>query len=407
LADFINLRELRNKRMALLAYRKVIERVLYVFALTGIGLTLHIALWYGEGGSSSDDPLCGVGSNCIGVIANDPAPLGIPSAWWGFGFYALIGLSCILITHNLSGLRNVFLKVRAAIVSLGWVYSLFLTILQATAIDGWCQLCLYSFTIVTLIAGFTFFGLFKRSSFQRDQDEVGREYIFHGAVAALLLGVLMLDYSVVSANQEEAVALAAMQEDATPSLCMYAQDSPPFDNLEQIVMDFDPFIGPEDAPILVMEFLDPNCNHCKAVHPSVKALAEAYPDSVRIVIKPVPIVGGPTYSLDEIAALYYANDHGVFLEMLDMVFEYQSPTTGLSLDMLAQFAEELNLNVGDFRRAIQGREYSNYTVQTRRFFEGMGFTGVPVIIINGQRISSSSRSLTCLKSFVEQAKRNI
>ena len=393
--------------MALLPYHKTIERILYVLALAGIGLTLHIALWYGEGGSSSDDPLCGVGSNCIGVIANDPAPLGIPSAWWGFVFYALIGLSGILITQNFSGLRNILIKVRAFIVGLGWLYSLFLTILQAVAIDGWCQLCLYSFTIVTLIAGFTFFGLGRRSSFQRGEEQVGREYIFHGAVAVILFGVLMLDYSVISANQEEAASAAALLDDASPSLCMYAQDSPPFDNLEQIVMDFDPFIGPEDAPILVMEFLDPNCNHCKAVHPSIKALAEAYPDSVRIVIKPVPIVGGPTYSLDEIAALYYANDHGVFEEMLDMVFEYQSPATGLSIEMLAQFAEELNLDVGDFRRALVGREYSNYTVQTRRFFEGMGFTGVPVIIINGQRISSSSRSLTCLKSFVDQAKRNV
>jgi len=393
--------------MALLPYHKTIERILYVLTLAGIGLTLHIALWYGEGGSSSDDPLCGVGSNCIGVIANDPAPMGIPSAWWGFVFYTLIGLGGILITQNIGGLRSILIKVRAAIVGLGWIYSLFLTILQAVAIDGWCQLCLYSFSIVTLIAGFTFYGLFRQSSFQRGEERITREHIFHGAVAVVLLGVLILDYSIVSENQEEAVAASDLPSDASPSLCMYAQDSPPFDNLEQIVMDFDPFLGPEDAPILVMEFLDPNCNHCKAVHPSIKALAEAYPDSVRIIIKPVPIVGGPTYSLDEIAALYYANEHGVFKEMLDMVFDYQSPTTGLSIDMLAQFAEELNLNVRDFRRALAEREYSNYTVQTRRFFEGMGFTGVPVIIINGQRINSSSRSLTCLKSFVEQAKQNI
>jgi len=391
--------------MAFFMYHKVLERILYVLALAGIGLTLHIALWY-DGGGGAADPLCGVGSNCIGIIASDPAPLGLSSAWWGFMFYLVIGVGSLLIARNFGGWGNKFIIGRAVMAGLGWIYSLFLTILQAVVIDGWCQLCLYSFSIVTLIAAFALYGLFRKTAFRQLRSVPRSENIFHGAVAVVLVILLGIDYYSVSSGNTEAVESAAVSQTtaADLSFCTYENDSPVFDNLEQIVMDYDLVIGPADAPVLVMEFLDPNCNHCKAVHPNIKALAAAYPDSVRIVFKPVPIVGGPTYSLEEIASLYYANEYGVFEEMLDLVFQHQSPSTGLSVDQLSEFAGDLGLDEGDFRRALAERKYAPMTTQVRSFFEGMGFTGVPVIIINGRRISSSSRSLACLTHFVEQTK---
>ncbi len=388
--------------MANLQYRKTIDRIIYVLALAGVGLTLHIALWYGDNGSGSDDPLCAVGSNCLGVISNDPAPLGLPSAWWGLLFYMVIAIGGVMIARDFGGLQRLVIKARAVIVVLGWSYSLFLTLLQAFAIEGWCLLCLYSFAIVTLITAITFFGLLKSSPHRTFQSNLRTENIFHGSTVAALLVVLLLDYSLVPDHQDDKEN-THLQSNVNPALCSYDAGSPVYDNLDQIVMDFDPIIGVPDAPILVMEFLDPNCNHCKNVHPTIKALVEEFPDSVKVVIKPVPIVGGPTYSLDEIAALYYANDHGVFEEMLDLVFEYQSPTTGLSVDRLAEFLGDLGLDQSDFRRAVAQRDYANYTAQSRKFFNGMGLTGVPSIIINGQRISSASRSLGCMKMFVEEA----
>ncbi len=390
--------------MAFFIYRKNLERLLYVLALAGVGLTLHIALWYSEGGNAGGDPLCSIGSDCTGVIASDPAPLGIPSAWWGFLFYAVIAAGSILIARNAGRSGSQLIKGRVAIVGLGWIYSLFLTLLQATAIDGWCQLCLYSFSIVTLIAGITFYSFLKKSTTNNLHKVPKSEPRFHGIAALVLLVLLAWDYYNVPENEASTPATALNETDVDPASCVYNSDSPTFDNLEQIIMGYDPFIGPEDAPVMVMEFLDPNCNHCKTAHPHVTALAEAYPDSVRVVFKPVAIVGGPTHSMDEIAALYFANDHGVFKEMLDLVFQHQSPSTGLSVDRLSEFAEDLGLDAGDFRRALSEREFASRTVQTRQFFTGMGLRSVPVIIINGRRISSSSRSLGCLKHFVEQAK---
>lgn len=389
--------------MTLFIYRKTFERLLYILALAGVGLTLHIALWYSGGASGTEDPFCGVGSNCAGVIASDPAPLGLPSAWWGFLFYITVFITGLLITYNVSGLGAQLKRARAFVVGAGWCYSLFLTLLQATAIDGWCQLCLVSFAIVTLITLITFMGLFKRPMTNAPWVVPASERVFQGVVAGLFLGFLVWDYSNAPGREESSGVIGVTETDVDPVSCTYVADARVFDNLDQIVMDYDPVIGPADAPIMVMEFLDPNCNHCKAVHPHIKALAAAYPDSVRVVFKPIS-VQSPTHSLDEIAALYLANEEGVFEEMLDLVFQHQSPATGLSIDQLSGFAEDLGMDMDNFRSVSRNRGYVSRTVQTRRFFEGMGFTGVPVVIINGRRISSSSRNLGCLRHFVEQAK---
>ena len=388
--------------MTVFTYRKTIERLLYILALAGIGLTLHIALWYSGGNSGTEDPFCGVGSNCVGVIASDPAPLGIPSAWWGFLFYMTVFITGLLIAYNVNGLGGHLKRVRAFVVGAGWCYSLFLTLLQATAIDGWCQLCLVSFAIVTLITLVTFMGLFKRPTTHALRAAPASERIFHGGVAVLLLGFLVWDYSSAPGQEESTGVTEITDTGVDPASCTYVPDARVFDNLDQIVMDYDPVLGPADAPILVMEFLDPNCNHCKAVHPHIKALAAAYPDSVRVVFKPISILGA-THSLDEVTALYLANEEGVFEEMLDLVFEHQSPATGLSVGQLSEFAEDLDMDMDNFRSVLRNRGYSSRTVQTRRLFEGMGFTGVPVVIINGRQISSSSRNLGCLRHFVEQA----
>lgn len=83
-------------------YRKALERSFFALALLGILLTLHLAVWYGTG-IGANDFVCGAGSDCQAVIAHDPAPLGLASAWWGFMFYLLIGSLTLGIALNVLG----------------------------------------------------------------------------------------------------------------------------------------------------------------------------------------------------------------------------------------------------------------------------------------------------------------
>ena len=132
------------------------------------------------------------------------------------------------------------------------------------------------------------------------------------------------------------------------------------------------------------------------------ALAEAFPDSVRFVYKPVTLVGGPTYSLDEVMALWIANEHGRFKDMLDLQFRHQSPSTGLSPDRLVDFARDLDIDRNEFRSALSDGSQEPRAREVLRFFNGLEFTGVPVVIINGRVVHGASRTFGCMQHFVNE-----
>ena len=389
-------------RSAVHTYRKALERSFFALSLLGILLTLHLAVWYGTG-SGANDFVCGAGSDCQAVIAYDPAPLGLASAWWGFMFYLLIGSLTLGIALNVLGKGALLTSARIVLVSGGFVYSLFLTLYQLIAISDWCLLCLISAGIVALMAGLVLVAWRTPSVAEARRGLPQGELRFHGLVTAAILVLVLLDYSYSRGQQagstESAVSIVDFPVD--PATCQYDPNSPPYENLDQIVTDYDPIVGSPTAPVTVMEFLDPNCNHCKSQHPHMEALAEAYPEQVRIVYKPVTLVGGPMHSLDEVTALWIADEYGVFEGMLSLQFEHQSPVTGLSAGRLASFARDLGINEREFRAKLSSGDYAPRVRQVMRIFDGMGLGGVPAIIVGGRHIGVN-RSFGCLKHFVDR-----
>ncbi|MBX9457393.1 MAG: DsbA family protein [Rhizobium sp.] len=52
-----------------------------------------------------------------------------------------------------------------------------------------------------------------------------------------------------------------------------------------LVRKHSPVIGKVDAPVTIVEFLDPSCEACRAFFPIVKDVLAQYPDDVRLVVR--------------------------------------------------------------------------------------------------------------------------
>lgn len=59
-----------------------------------------------------------------------------------------------------------------------------------------------------------------------------------------------------------------------------------------LVRPHSPILGRIDAPVTIVEFLDPSCEACRAFYPLVKDVLATYPDDVRIVIRYTPFHEG-------------------------------------------------------------------------------------------------------------------
>lgn len=110
-----------------------------------------------------------------------------------------------------------------------------------------------------------------------------------------------------------------------------------------LVKAHSPAIGPADAKVTIVEFLDPECEACRAMHVEVKKLLAEYKDRVRLVIRYMPFHQNSLYAASLLEELREA---GKFEEALNTFFDRQ-PEWGSHHDpkpeLLATYATEMGL----------------------------------------------------------------
>ena len=78
--------------------------------------------------------------------------------------------------------------------------------------------------------------------------------------------------------------------------------------------------GTENAKVTIVEFLDPECEACRAMHPIMKRLLLEYEGKIRLVIRYMPGHGNSRLAA---AVLEEARELGKFDEAIDILFETQ------------------------------------------------------------------------------------
>lgn len=78
--------------------------------------------------------------------------------------------------------------------------------------------------------------------------------------------------------------------------------------------DHAPTMGPRDAKVHIVEFLDPACGACAAFYPHVKKLVEAHPGKVRLTIRHVLFHDGSEHAVRMLEA---ARAQGKYWELLE------------------------------------------------------------------------------------------
>lgn len=100
-----------------------------------------------------------------------------------------------------------------------------------------------------------------------------------------------------------------------------ASDAPLTGELQaRLVREHSPVIGPREAPVTVVEFLDPACEACRAFAPVVKQIRFMHPESVRVVVRYAAFHQG---SDEAIRLLDAARRQGKFEAALAALFDGQ------------------------------------------------------------------------------------
>lgn len=80
-------------------------------------------------------------------------------------------------------------------------------------------------------------------------------------------------------------------------------------------------LGPADAPVVIVEFLDPACETCAIFYPAVKDMMAANPGRIRVVLRWAPFHNG---SRDVVALLEAARKQDQFWPALEALLASQT-----------------------------------------------------------------------------------
>lgn len=216
------------------------------------------------------------------------------------------------------------------------------------------------------------------------------------SLCALFVSVICLHSPALSAGQSTDQNRTEIDFKAECSYSPYISRSR---NFADLVTSADPVVGDIDAPVTVIEYFDPNCGHCKAMHPVMKDIIEKYQDRARFYMVPFVLW---EYSLGQIEALYVAAAKGKYYEMLQAQFDNQK-AGGLSMNDLRDLAESIDIDPDWLEARVAEGRYQDSILNRRRQIIQKGVTGTPTIMINGRYITeSAAKTASCIGQLIEE-----
>ncbi|MEW5867952.1 MAG: DsbA family protein [Chloroflexota bacterium] len=147
-----------------------------------------------------------------------------------------------------------------------------------------------------------------------------------------------------------------------------------------VPVDDDPILGPENAPITLIEFSDYECPYCRRWHTEVfDRLIQEYPDQIRFVYRDFPLSSIHPEATPAAEAADCANEQGAFWQFQNLLFS----SSDLSTETYIQYATDLNLDVQQFTTCIESGKYSDEVQADYQYAAELGVRSTPTFFING------------------------
>jgi protein-disulfide isomerase len=146
-----------------------------------------------------------------------------------------------------------------------------------------------------------------------------------------------------------------------------------------------PIKGAKDALVTIVQFSDFQCPFCSRVEPTIDQVMKEYAGKVRVAWRNLPLPFHNNAKPAAIAAMA-ANQQGKFWQMHDILFKNQS---ALSADDLAKYAQEIGLNMGKFKAALEDKKIAADIEADSAMGGKIGARGTPAFFINGHFLSGA------------------
>ncbi|MCM2328312.1 MAG: DsbA family protein [Lysobacter sp.] len=199
----------------------------------------------------------------------------------------------------------------------------------------------------------------------RSRGGIGRGTIFAiaGAVLVLIFVSAVLAYR---STQAEAARQSAAK------------------NASHLASAHAPLLGPADAKVHIVEFLDPACETCAAFYPHVKKLMADNPGRIKLSIRHVPFHQGSEHVVRVLEA---ARGQDKYWETLQAVFASQDRWTvnhRVYPERVWPFLEGIGLDLERVRRDMNAADIAARIEKDTADAQALNVTKTPEYFVNGR-----------------------
>ena len=167
-----------------------------------------------------------------------------------------------------------------------------------------------------------------------------------------------------------------------------AQDQTVSAEQTRLVRMHSPILGPQGAPVTIVEFFDPACETCRAFYPIVKSLMAKYPEDVRLVIRYAPFHRG---SDQVVKLLEAARRQGKYQLVLEAVLQAQPTWADHSQpnpDLTFELSRAVGLDIERARQDMARPEMEALLDQDLEDLKALQVSRTPTFFVQGRSLPS-------------------
>ena len=149
-----------------------------------------------------------------------------------------------------------------------------------------------------------------------------------------------------------------------------------------------PIIGPQNAPVTIVEFFDPACETCRAFYPIVTQIMAQHPDKVRLALRYAPFHHGSDQVVKLIEA---ARKQGLYTPVLEALLaaqpewaDHAAPNIGIAFEAAAR----AGLDMERARQDMETPEIQAVLAQDIEDLTALQVSKTPTFFVNGRSLPS-------------------
>lgn len=160
------------------------------------------------------------------------------------------------------------------------------------------------------------------------------------------------------------------------------------ENAETFIRDYSPTLGSDDAKVYLVEFLDPECESCRAFFPYVKKLLKEFPGQIKLVVRYMPFHKNSRFMIKILEA---TRKQGKYWKALETVFYYQ-PNWGNhqnpNPELIWDYLPDAGVDVAQVKRDMNDPEFVRRINQDEKDGKSLGVRATPSFYVNGKPLKS-------------------